>query len=116
MSRAGSFALVTIPESIDNLIGARNGGRVIAEATRDGVHNVASAALASAALQGNTQAIAGVATSRTGTEATTTSFKNSIGLQQLGKFGGVFTYVTSKWAVCCVIVVRFQKVYFNFRL
>ena len=105
LSRAGSFALITIPETIDNLIGQGNGGRVIAEATRDGVHNIASAALASAALPGNTQGIAEVAATGVGAQVPTVSLREQLWFQQIRKFGGVFTYALSKWGVSCFVVV-----------
>lgn len=103
--RAGSFAFVTIPEQLDHVLGLRNGGRVIAEATRDGTQNMASAALTSAGLvqeatPGIAEAVAAEAPAGQGN-----SFSNVFSFQQLRNFGGFFSYITSKWALGCLVVV-----------
>ncbi|KAL9111096.1 MAG: hypothetical protein Q9187_007971 [Circinaria calcarea] len=103
--RAGSFAFVTLPEQLDHVLGLRNGGRVIAEATRDGTQNMASAALTSAGLvqeatPGIAEAVAAEATAGQGN-----SFSHVFSFQQVRNFGGVFSYITSKWALGCFVVV-----------
>ena len=103
--RAGSFAFVTIPEQLDHILGLRNDGRVIAEATRDGAQNMASAALTSAGLAqgaapGIAEPVAAEATAGLGS-----SFSQAFTFQQIRNFGGVFSYVTSKWALGCFVVV-----------
>lgn len=103
--RTGSFAFVTIPEQLDHVLGLRNGGRVIAEATRDGTQNMASAALTSAGLaQGATPGIA-EAVAAEATAAQGSSLSQVFTFQQIRNFGGVFSYVTSKWALGCFVVV-----------
>lgn len=103
--RAGSFAFVTVPEQLDHVLGLRNGGRVVAEATRDGAQNMASAALTSVGLaQGATPGIA-EAVAAEATAGQGSSFSQLFTFQQVRNFGGVFSYVTSKWALGCFVVV-----------
>lgn len=103
--RAGSFTFITVPEQLDNIFGLRAGGRAIAEATREGAHNMASAALSSAALvpgsaAGNVGAIATEAIQEQGS-----TLRESFSFQHIRNFGGVFSYITSKWALGCFTMV-----------
>ena len=103
--RAGSFTFITVPEQLDNIFGLRAGGRVIAEATREGAHNMASAALSSAALvQGNAGENVGAIATETIREQAST-LRDSFSFQQIRNFGGVFSYITSKWALGCFTIV-----------
>ena len=102
--RAGSFAFVTIPERIDNLLGIRAGGSVIAEATGQGAQSIASAAVSGA--QG-AAATAAAAAATEGPEGGMLS--HVLSFQHLRNFSGVFGYLTSKWALCCFTVVRLSR-------
>ncbi|SLM36510.1 hypothetical protein LPUS_06076 [Lasallia pustulata] len=97
--RAGSFAFVTIPERIDHLLGIRAGGSVIAEATGQGAQSIASAAISGA--QG-AAATAAAAAATEGPEGGMLS--HVLSFQHLRNFSGVFSYLTSKWALCCFTV------------
>ena len=98
VARAGSFAFVTVPEHIDNMLGIRAGGSVIAEATGQGGQNMTSAAISIA--QGTA-----VATTLTGAAEGPQGGLSSH-FQHIRNFGGVFNYLTGKWALCCFTVVR----------
>ena len=97
----GSFVFVAIPESIDHFFHLPDGGSVIAEATANKTQAVASAAISSATT---------MAPASTGgpapTEAAKAGLLSHIGLQHVRSFGGVFSYLTSKWALGCVTAVR----------
>ena len=100
VARAASFAFITIPEAFENIFGDGDGGRLIAEATGEGAAvTAASAGLVQGAIGGVAEAAATqAATEQTG------FFSQSISFQQLRTFGGVFTYMTSKWALGCFTV------------
>lgn len=104
IARTGFFAFITVPERIDNLFGLGSGGRLIAEATGDGIRNLTSAALSSATSPQETATA--IADGITRTEALRGStFSQSLSFQQVRNFGGVFTYMTSKWALTCLCFV-----------
>ncbi|KAL9630471.1 MAG: hypothetical protein Q9164_006399, partial [Protoblastenia rupestris] len=117
LSAAGSFAFITVPERIDNMI--HGGGSMIAEATGNGSRQIISAALsggAAAAQASNTAATAagsmgGAATAVQGGPA---SF-GSLTFQQIRNFGGIFMYMTSKWALACfaLVSVELQAIVLN---
>ena len=100
VARAGSFAFVTVPEQIDNMLGIRGGGSIIAEATGQGAQSIASAAISG--VQGTAAATAAAAATE-GTEGGMLS--HVLNFQHLRNFGGVFSYLTSKWALSCFTVV-----------
>ena len=106
MSRVGEFAFITVPEQLDNALGLRHGGRVIAEPTQQGSQNMASAAMSSAGMTvGATQGL-GDATVLDGVGDHGSAFSQTMfSFQQMKNFGGVFSYVTSKWALACFTVV-----------
>ncbi|MCJ1351212.1 MAG: hypothetical protein MMC33_001195 [Icmadophila ericetorum] len=116
--RAGSFTFITVPEQLDNIFGLRAGGRVIAEATREGAHNMASAALSSAALvQGNAGENVGAIATETIREQAST-LRDSFSFQHIRNFGGVFSYITSKWALGCftiAIILNRTQIYASAR-
>jgi len=107
--RAGSFA-ISVPERIDNIFGLRNGGSLIAEATGNGSQNTISAALSGDAAQAS-QRVAAAAPGG-GTAAATEGVPSfsSLTFQQVRNFGGIFTYITSKWALACFTLVSLQIV------
>ena len=107
MARAGSFAFVTVPERIDSIFGLRHGGSMIAEATGNRTWNMVSEALSSGPVMGSALPTA----SRTA-QSTTNTGKNysSLTAGQMKNFGGIFTYMTSKWALACFTLVGLQSV------
>lgn len=107
ITRTGFFAFITVPERIDNLFRSGSGGRLIAEATGDGIRNFTSAALLSAtSAQETATAISDGAARTEGSGGNI--FTQSLSFQQIRSFGGVFTYLTSKWAVACVCFVSLR--------
>ena len=103
ISRAGAFAFFTVPERIDSMLGLQNGGSIIAEATGNTSHNLSSAAASGFRLaQGTPLATGGQAAAGQAGEEGFFSFWT---FQQVRSFGGVFTYLTSKWALACVTLV-----------
>ena len=105
LANAASFAFITVPERIDHML--HGGGSVIAQATGNGSKDILSAALsqAGAAAQASNTA----ATSSTGeaiaAEHGDPSSLGSLTFQQIRSFGGVFMYMTSKWALACFVLV-----------
>ena len=106
IARAGEFAFITVPEQLDNVLGLRYSGRVIAEATQQGSQRVASAAVSSAGMAiGATQGL-NDATIVDSVGSHGSSFSQTLfSFQQMKNFGGIFSYVTSKWALGCFTVV-----------
>lgn len=117
LARAGSFAFVTVPDRIDHMLGFRNSGSIIAEATGNGSQHIISAALSAtmpeaspgvpAARGAQTAAIAGAAATENGNGPLSFS---ALSFQQFRNFGGIFVYMTSKWALACFTLVSFQLV------
>ena len=107
IAHTGFFAFVTVPEKIDHMLGLGNGGRFIAEATGDGLRNFTTAALSGA--KSTQESVMTIADGATGTESTRGStFGQSLSFQQVRNFGGVFTYMTSKWALMCLCFVSLE--------
>lgn len=115
LARAGSFAFVTVPDRMDHLLGFRNGGSMIAEATGNGSRHIMSAALSATspeAVQGLAAAngardVASAAATGTGNGPISLS---TLSFQQFRNLGGIFAYMTSKWALACFTLVSFQFV------
>ena len=107
ISRAGSFACITVPEHIESILGLGNGGRIIAEATREGAQDMASIALPSAGLVNGTASDAAGVLNTEAAGGQRGYFGHGKTLQQIKNFGGLFTYITSKWALGCFTVVSF---------
>ena len=97
----GSFAFVTIPESIDHFFHLPDGGSVIAEATANKTQAIASAAISRVTTMAPASAGGPVAT-----EAAKAGLLSHMSFQHVRSFGGVFSYLTSKWALGCVTAVR----------
>ena len=97
--RAGSFVLNTVPEQIDNVFRLGNRGSIIAGATGEGTSNIAP--LASVGYAEGVAAATGAMTER----VQETSLRNAFSFQHVRSFGGIFTYMTSKWALGCFTVV-----------
>lgn len=97
--RIGS--LLTVPEAVDNIFGARM-GRIIPEATGAGFFDAATTAATTA------DAVREVA--RAGTEILVDVDQHSEGIaarfsiEGARSLGSVFSYATSKWAVCCIVM------------
>lgn len=108
LDRAGAFNLLNLPERIDNILGLLDGGSSIAEATGNKTFNMSSHAITglasaqrtAAPIQGHTAEIAG-------------GFFSFASLQHFRSFGGVFTYMTSKWAFACLTLVSPQLITFT---
>lgn len=88
ISRAGTFAFVTIPEAFDNLMGGGAGGRIIAEATGEGAQAMAAA---SAGIAPETLMVARGATVAQTAGGYAASFNQAFSFQNVRTFGGVGT-------------------------
>jgi hypothetical protein len=104
LSQAGAFAPNNMPEWIDNLLRARNGGSVIAEATGSRIDSMAAAALSGMSSAQETAAAMPVISAEGG-QLGQGLFSQSFSFQQLRNLGGIFTYMTSKWALTCFALV-----------
>lgn len=104
MARAGSFAFITVPERLDSILGFRNGGSMIAEATGNGSVNIISSAFFAGSSSGTATPTAAAAAGGTPEGLGTFSF------QQVRNFSGIFAYMTSKWALACFTLVSLQFV------
>lgn len=104
LAHLGSFVFVVVPERIDHLFHLPNGGSVIAEATGNKTQAMASSAISSA------KPLATAAPASIGGAAATGSAKagllSQMSFQHIRSFGGVFSYLTSKWALACFSLVR----------
>lgn len=96
--RLGSF--LTVPETVDNIFGARIGQRIIPEATGAGILDAATTA---ATTGGVVREVA-----RAGSEilvdvdAQGESLASRFSVEGARSLGSVFSYATSKWALCCI--------------
>lgn len=97
--RIGSF--LAVPEAVDTIFGSRM-GRVIPEATGAGIFDAATAAATTA---GSVREVA-----RAGTEILVDVDRQADGIaarfsiEGARSLGSVFSYATSKWAVCCIVM------------
>ena len=98
--RAGTFALVTVPERLDNMVLRGMAGTVIASAT--GARAQVAAGVPLSSMQGTAAATIAAA----GTEDVQSGgLSQAFAFQNIRNFGGIFTYLTSKWALGCFTVV-----------
>ncbi|KAK5133707.1 hypothetical protein LTR08_007461 [Meristemomyces frigidus] len=106
--RAGSFAVFYMPEAMDNIGKIWNGGSVIADATAQQTVNSTITNTSLAAFAQSTAATLGAASSEAwregGAEATSSVFGHvAHAFSRLKNFGGLFTYLTSRWALATFI-------------
>ena len=100
LNRAGAFGLFNLPERIDGILGLQSGGSIIAEATGNRTLNTTSTVLSTLeAAQGSAAPI-----QENVTEGIR-GFFSYASLQHVRSFGGIFTYLTSKWAFACLTLV-----------
>lgn len=101
--RAGSFALLYIPEQLDGLLGkVRAPGSVIPEATTSSSANSSLATSAGAFVQSsNASWDMAMSTARRVAEES----GNIFSLENIRNFGGIFSYITSKWALTTFVIV-----------
>jgi Zinc finger, C3HC4 type (RING finger) len=98
-ARAGAFVTDDLPGAFENIFGGPFAGRVIEEATAgDGILGPAAAATAANVMAGAAQAEPLMP------DGGFFTFFQYFGLHQLRTFGGIFTYLTSKWALGCFTV------------
>ncbi|KAL8731201.1 MAG: hypothetical protein Q9166_003608 [cf. Caloplaca sp. 2 TL-2023] len=93
----------------DGLGWLQSGGSIIAEATHEGAMGIETTAQTSTIVQG-----AVASATAAGGAATDSTLRRALTFQHVRNFGGIFTYVTSKWALCCfvlAIVLNRTKVY-----
>ncbi|KAL9075692.1 MAG: hypothetical protein Q9161_001444 [Pseudevernia consocians] len=112
MARAGSFAFVTVPERLDSIIGLRGGVSMIAEATGNGSMKMISTAFSS------DSSLGAALPSAAGAAATEAPRLSSLSFHQVRNFGGIFAYMTSKWALACftlAIILNRTQIYASAR-
>ena len=93
-ARAGAFVTAGIPEAFENMFGGGITGRAIAEATAARAENITSTVITE--LSTNSTAALPLETGNA-----STSVIQALAFQQLRTFGGIFSYITSKWALGC---------------
>lgn len=96
--KLGSF--LTVPETVDNILGIRMGARIIPEATGVGIPDPAET-ITAAAVAGIRQAVE--TGSATFTEENIME-SSKFSLESARSLGGLFTYATSKWALGCIVM------------
>ena len=102
--RAGSFALFTVNERIDNFFGKlRSEGTFIAEATMAELLN-ASGTITSPETLGSASTPAQASANATIASAPVTASK-SFTFDSVRNLGGMFAYLTSKWALAVFAIV-----------
>jgi hypothetical protein len=101
--QAGSLALNNIP-GLDALLRGGSNGSIIAEATGHRIESAASLASPdTSSIQQTAAAIA--ATTAEARQSDTGFFSQPFSFQQLRSLGGIFAYLTSKWALTCFLLV-----------
>lgn len=104
MARAGSFAF-------DSMLGFRYGGTLIAEATGNRTWSMVSEALSSGSVASTAAPIASEAVAAAAAAADYSPRSLGLfGFLQGRNFGGIFAYMTSKWAMACFTLVSLQYV------
>ena len=107
MARAGSFAFVTVPERIDSIFGTNYGGSMTMNTTANKTWDVVSTVISSnPALDSSSPTMSGLA-------AASGDIPHGFGplsLLQFRNLGGIFAYLTSKWALSCFTLVSLQLV------
>ena len=100
--RVGFFAFFYVPEQFDGLLGRiRNGGSIIAQATSEAIMNATNVNPTSF-VQGST-----VASSKDapGAGDSMAASQSLFSIQNIMNLGGVFSYITSRWALTTFTVV-----------
>ncbi|KAI9667732.1 MAG: hypothetical protein M1821_000549 [Bathelium mastoideum] len=101
--RAGAFALFTVPERIDNFFGKlRSEGMFIPEATMADLLN-ASGTITSPETIGKPSSLPKASANATMAGEPTTA-SNPFTFESIRNLGGMFTYMTSKWALVVFII------------
>ena len=109
--RAGSFALFHMPEAVDNIAGKIfSGGSIIADATGQQTANSTITNTSSALAQstaGVLDAAFREAFRDAGEEAASSSVFGMMirGFARVKNFGGIFSYLTSRWALATFTAV-----------
>ena len=109
-TRAGRFVTEGIPERFENMFGGGITGRAISEATSERAGNLMAAV--SATTQPAMTAAEGVPIETT--SGNTSSLLQTFSFSHLRTFGGIFSYMTSKWALGCLaaaIVLNRTSIY-----
>lgn len=101
--RAGSFAFYHMPEAMDNIAGKIfNGGSIIADATAQQTANTTITNTSNYLAQSTAAGLDAVfreAWSQGGDEGTSIFGSVVQGIGKLKNFGGIFSYLTSRWAL-----------------
>lgn len=108
LARASTFAFFTVPEKLDDIIYG-NGASMIAEATGGNGSKSAFSSL----LSGKSEEIARIvqqsapaaAVGTMATDKVSHGLFSTFTFHQLRNFGGILSYVTSKWALACFALV-----------
>lgn len=113
--RAGNFAFLYMPEAVDNIAGKIfSGGSIIADATGQAANSTITNT--SNAFAQSTAAIVDTAIREafrdTGDTAATSSFLGMMfqGFARLKNFGGIFSYLTSRWALATFTAVSPSRI------
>lgn len=109
--RAGSFALYHMPETVDNIAGKIwSGGSIIADATGQHTMNSTITNMSNILPQSTAAALGGVVSGvlkEGGAEESSSMVGTMLnGALKLKNFGGIFSYLLSRWALITFIVVR----------
>ncbi|KAK3709505.1 hypothetical protein LTR37_010878 [Vermiconidia calcicola] len=107
--RAGNFALFHMPEAVDNLAGKIfNGGSIIADATGQHTANSTITNTSNAFAQSTATTLDAAfreAFNEGGGDSTSSVFGMILqGIGRLKSFGGIFSYLTSRWALATFTV------------
>lgn len=96
-ARAGNFVTEGIPEAFENMFGGGITGRAISEAAAERAGNIVAAVSATA---GPAITAAGALPAET-TSPNAGAILQAFTFHQIRTFGGIFSYMTSKWALGC---------------
>ncbi|KAI9756907.1 MAG: hypothetical protein M4579_003661 [Chaenotheca gracillima] len=115
--RLGDFAMFSVPGHLETMFGRGFDRTVIAEATADGMGSTAAAASGARFAQGMAETAAGT-TGNLADPGASSTLHGALGFNSVRGFGGVFSYVTSKWALSCftmAIILNRTQIYASAR-
>ena len=109
LARVGAFAFITVPEKLDEFLYG-NGISMIAQATGgNGSKSMLSATLSripGSVAKASPRSVAAAIEGTTETTPHARSLFSSVAFHQLRNFGGIVSYMTSKWALACFCLVN----------
>jgi len=100
--KLGSF--LAVPEAVDNIFGVRMGARIIPSATPRGLGMGAASGVATTAAESAREIAQSATEILVDTDEQTIGLASRFSMESARSFGNVFSYMTSRWAILCVVM------------